>query len=257
MSSPFTQFRNSVRRIGLLRTLLKAALRPWELARRKAGERRLQAMGTPEERFTWIYRSNYWRDEESASGSGSSLRYTENLRRELPGLFERFGIRTVFDAPCGDFNWMRLVAESTDIRYVGADIVRPLIDSLRAKHGSSRIDFIHLDLIRGRFPAADLMICRDCLFHLSYADARRVLENFLASGIPYLLTTTHRNDGALVNRDIETGDFRMIDLFEAPFCLPKTPLARIDDWLTPDPEREMCLWSRDQVAHGLEAGRVR
>jgi hypothetical protein len=101
------------------------------------------------------------------------------------------------------------------------------------------------------------MICRDCLFHLSYADARRVLENFLASGIPYLLTTTHRNDGALVNRDIETGDFRMIDLFEAPFCLPKTPLARIDDWLTPDPEREMCLWSRDQVAHGLEAGRVR
>ncbi|MGA0133216.1 MAG: class I SAM-dependent methyltransferase [Opitutales bacterium] len=213
----------------------------------------LQAMGSIEERFTWIYENNYWQEGESASGTGSTLRYTENLRKELPGLFSRFGVQKIFDAPCGDFNWMRLVVASTGVRYQGADIVRPMIESLQTRHGSERVTFVHLDLIRGPFPRADLMVCRDCLFHLSYADARRVLENFVASGTPYLLTTTHRDDGTWVNRDIPTGGFRPMDLFAPPYSLPRDPLARVEDWVAPDPEREMCLWSREQVAAALSS----
>ena len=235
-------------------TKVKVVTRPWELARRRAAARQLRAMRSAEERFTWIYENNYWQDGESVSGTGSTLQYTENLRRELPELFERFDIRSVFDAPCGDFNWMRLVVESTGICYAGADIVRPMVESLKARYGSERVTFTHLDLIRGPFPRADLMVCRDCLFHLSYTDARKVLENFVASGTPYLLTTTHRNDGSWGNRDIETGGFRPMDLFAAPYFLPRDPLVRIEDWVAPDPEREMCLWSREQVAAALSSG---
>ena len=112
---------------------------------------------------------------------------------------------------------------------------------------------MHIDLISGKFPPADLMICRDCLFHLSYSDTRSVLENFVASGIPYLLTTSHKNDGTIVNRDIQTGSFRVMDLFAPPYNFPRETLARIDDWVAPDPEREMCLWTREQVVAILGA----
>jgi hypothetical protein len=96
------------------------------------------------------------------------------------------------------------------------------------------------------------MICRDCLFHLSYSDTESVLRNFLAVGIPYLFTSTHPNDGSITNHDIETGDFRFIDLFSAPYYFATNPLYIVDDWIPPDPEKRMCLWSRDQVKEALE-----
>jgi hypothetical protein len=65
------------------------------------------------------------------------------------------------------------------------------------------------------------------------------------------LTTTHINSTGFENRDIETGSFRLMDLFKAPYSFP-APLVVIDDWLPPEPERQMCLWRRDQVASALE-----
>jgi len=237
----------ALRHEGLARTSVKVLRYPLGRLRHRQFEKRVLSLESAEDRFTWIYRNNHWTSRESASGAGSTLKYTENLRRELPRLWADLSIRSVFDAPCGDFNWMRHLLQDHDIRYVGGDIVRPLIDSHIARYKTDRIDFVQLDLIRDPFPEADLMICRDCLFHLSFDDTRSVLRNFLASGIPFLLTTTHRNDG-FENRDIKTGDFRLIDLFAPPYSFPTDPLARIDDWLAPDPERQMCLWNREQIA---------
>lgn len=202
---------------------------------------------TNQERFEWIYKSNAW-GGLTPSGQGSSLDYTASLRRDLSKLLKDFSIRKVFDAPCGDFNWMRRVLSEVDIRYIGADIVYPLINSLNEKYGGPKTSFIHMDLTTDRFPNADLMICRDCLFHLSFEDAELVLSNFLRSGIPYLLTSTYVNKGAFVNKNIRTGEFRLIDLFADPFNFPKDPLVRIDDWIPPYPERHICLWSRAQIA---------
>ena len=173
------------------------------------------------QRFTWIYQNDYWQSKESVSGTGSTLKYTENLRKELPSLFQKFGIHRVFDAPCGDFNWMSQLLREVDVSYIGGGIVEPLIRTLEERHRTDRISFVHIDLISGMFPPADLMICRDCLFHLSYSDTRSVLENFVASGIPYLLTTSHKNDGTIVNRDIQTGSFRVMDLFAPPYNFPR------------------------------------
>jgi hypothetical protein len=253
MASPIRQIRDSIQRVGTARTLLKIIGRPYELIRRKIAVSKILSLPTAEQRFTWIYQNDYWQSKESVSGTGSTLRYTENLRKELPAIFLKFGIRRVFDAPCGDFNWMSHLLPEVDVSYVGGDIVKPLILSLEQRFRTDRITFVHIDLISGKFPQADLMICRDCLFHLSYADTRAVLENFIASGIPYLLTTSHKNDGAVVNQDIQTGSFRVMDLFAAPYNFPADPLVRIDDWVAPDPEREMCLWRRDQVASALAA----
>jgi hypothetical protein len=207
-----------------------------------------------EDRFTTIYADNYWGDKESVSGYGSTLRYTTQLRDKLPALFERFHINSIFDAPCGDFNWMPSVLVGRDLHYVGADIVKPLIEALNAKHQTARVSFEHLDLTADAFPAADLWICRDCLFHLSRADTERALKRFIESNIPYLLTTTHKNLGEYQNVDIKTGDFRFIDLFAAPYNFPADVLFRIDDYHAPEQPREMCLWSRAQILNSLSQG---
>jgi glycosyltransferase involved in cell wall biosynthesis len=200
--------------------------------------------------FTRIYQNNQWGNSESRCGPGSTVSDAANLRQHLPALFEQFNITSVLDAPCGDFNWMRLVVEATAIRYVGADVVADIVSSNR-RFESDRVTFVSLDITTDTLPKADLMICRDCLFHLSYEATRAFLENFVRADISYLLTTTHKNPNRFVNRDIATGGFRPMDLFSSPYNLDPQPLMRIDDWLAPEPEREMCLWSRAQIQSQL------
>ena len=207
---------------------------------------------TNEERFTWIYKNNLWGCRESVSGWGSTLSYTENIRSQLPHAIRQLGIASLLDAPCGDYNWMREVVARTDVTYIGGDIVYPLIESLSARFSTDRTSFIQLDITRQNLPKADMMLCRDCLFHFSECDILRFLENFANSQIPYLLTTTHKNHEEFKNVDIETGGFRLLDLFSAPYLFSADPILRIDDWVPPEPPREVCVWSRDQVLASLQ-----
>ena len=202
--------------------------------------------------FSTIYKDKLWGDQESVSGAGSTLEYTLHLREQLPRLFEEFSIKSVYDAPCGDFNWMRRVVEKTEITYLGADIVPAIISALQKRHGNSRLRFEVADITRDKFPGADLWICRDCLFHLSNGDIARALRNFLTSGTPLFLTTTHINTGEFDNVDIQTGGFRRIDLFSPPYFFSRDTLAQIPDWIAPWPPREMRLWTRDQVASAVK-----
>lgn len=231
---------------GHLRTARDA--RPFGLIRelRRAGRRRWLLRGDPRERFERIWRANRWHGDESRSGKGSSLAYTANLRARLPELIERFGVGSVFDAPCGDFHWMRTVVEAGSFRYVGGDIVPEIVADL-ARHANERVAFRVFDLTTDRFPRADLWLCRDCWFHLSYADVLASLEGFVASSIPYLLTTSHEADGSFRNRDVRSGGFRRIDLFAPPFGFPRETLFDVEDWIPPHPPRHMHLWERAQV----------
>ncbi len=201
--------------------------------------------------FTRIYETNWWGCKESISGTGSTLAYTTNLREKLPELFKKLAVRKVFDAPCGDFNWMRYVVRSCDLDYLGCDIVRHLIDCNNAQYQNERIRFIVANVITDAFPKADIWICRDCLIHFSYNDILATFENFVRSEIDYLLTTTHINKSGFKNLDIRTGDARVIDLFSAPFFLPADYLDAIDDWQEPEVPRMMVLFGRRQILEAL------
>ncbi len=254
MDTIFVKLLTSLREKGLTKTGIRIFVRVRQLClmrEQKIFSAKILNMPSVEERFTWIYEKNFWGSKESFSGTGSTLQYTENLRCKLPEIFKKFSIKSVFDAPCGDFNWMKKFLQEVNIRYIGGDIVAPLIDHHSTQYGKEGVEFIHIDLIKDNFPSADLMICRDCIFHLSYEDTFSVLKGFLRSGIPYLLTSSHKNIDAFKNHDIKTGDFRFIDLFSAPYHFPYDPLFTIEDWLPPDIERYMCLWSREQVSKAL------
>ena len=236
---------------GLLPALQKVMTLPARRFRSYRVKKTIQNYKTSEERFTQIYKQNLWGDGNSASGTGSTLEHTKALREELPKLFKHYGIKTIFDAPCGDFHWMKDVLSDSDVEYIGADIVQPMIEQLKKNETTDRVQFHHLDITKSDYPEADLMICRDCLFHLSFKDTLAVLERFVHSEIQFLLTTTHTSETVSRNTDITTGDFRHINLLEQPYCFPKNYLLQIDDWLPPEGRRYMYLWDRGQIQFGV------
>jgi hypothetical protein len=205
---------------------------------------------TLEDRFTRIYQRKAWGSKESVSGPGSTLEMTIPIRKELPIVFDKFSIKSIFDAPCGDFYWMRLV-NLDGVLYTGGDIVRPLIDDLNKKYESEAISFIQMDITKSRFPKSDLVLNRDCLFHLSYLDILSVLSNFIASDSKYFLSTSHDKENNFSNFDITSADFRLIDLFAEPFCFPQEYLYKISE-SSSLPSRHLYLWNREQVMKAHE-----
>lgn len=197
--------------------------------------------------FNLIYSENLWGSEESESGEGSSLDGTLNVRKSLPEIFRAYNVKSIFDAPCGDFSWMSQVVSRSQVTYVGGDIVLDLITKLQVENRLPNVEFLHFDLTRDTPPQVDLMICRDCLFHLSYEHGISVLKNFLDSGISYLLTTTHDiNADGLQNKNIRTGGFRFINIFAPPYSLPSNYLLKIDDSAEGFPKKWLVLFHRSQ-----------
>jgi hypothetical protein len=204
--------------------------------------------------FGAIAAANKWGSEESRSGAGSTLSYTYNLRHELEKVVTKFEVGTFFDAPCGDFNWMSAVAFPEGMKYIGGDIVSPLISANSARHASASRHFIEFDITEHRFPNCDLWFCRDCLFHLPFNLIFRALAGFCESDAKYVMMTNHLNTSRFQNRDIESGDFRLLDFYIKPFNLPRKVLYFVPDYVFSFPRREMCIWSREQI---IEALRVR
>jgi hypothetical protein len=184
------------------------------------------------------------------SGMGSDQEQTKSLRGKLPWLLETYSIGSLLDAPCGDFSWMKLV-DLGNRPYIGGDIVSDLVEQNNAAFGSKDRRFCVLDITTDQLPTADLLLCRDCLIHLSFRDVRSVFRNIANSEINFVLTTNY----PLIKRniDIVTGDFRAVNLQLPPFSLPN-PLSVIPEDLFPkqkdDPNfiRELGLWRRSDFA---------
>ena len=170
------------------------------------------------DKFKSIYEENFWNSSESYSGTGSVIDQTKVIVSALPELFKKYKINTMLDAPCGDFNWMRHV-DISNIKYTGGDIVDSLIQKNKENYSHSNIDFLNVNLLSDELDQYDLVFCRDCLVHFSYKDISKAIINIINSGSRYLLTTSFID--RRINFDIETGDWRPINLQKSPFNFPK------------------------------------
>ena len=188
---------------------------PFHFERQAAAGRRY----TTEETFREIYRTNHWGAAER-SGEGASVDQAATVLAHLAGLIERLRVRTLLDVPCGDFAWMRHL--EADVDYIGGDVLPELALRNQQHWGNERRRFLPLDLLEDDLPAAEMLLCRDCLVHLSFADARAALANIRRSSCTWLLTTTF--PGVTANEDIVTGDWRPVNLQLAPFALPAPEL---------------------------------
>jgi methyltransferase family protein len=172
--------------------------------------------------FTGIFQQNAWGDPESVSGPGSNVARASLFRADLEALVRSLKPRTLLDAPCGDFNWLRHFDLGFE-RYVGVDIVPVLIARNRAKFGSKRHRFLVRDMVRDRLPRADLIFCRDGLVHLSHAEIFATLRNFRRSRSTWLLTNTFTD-----RENRELPGWHPLNLQAPPFALPP-PLGLIDE----------------------------
>ena len=172
---------------------------------------------TASERFSAIYELGIWRhseEQDSSSGLGSTISATANVVAELPPLLSSLNCKRLLDVGCGDWNWMR----NADLpcEYIGIDIVPAVIEANR-KYEREGVHFAVTDSIQGPLPQADVALCREILFHLSFKDAAAVLAN-IKSASSWLLATT--DTSIWFNSDIETGDYRKINLERPPYRFP-------------------------------------
>lgn len=164
-----------------------------------------------EDTFTKIYQENLWRSDESASGHGSTLDATEHLRRVLPGIFEKYGIKDIVDVPCGDYNWWKEM-DLPGMKYLGLDVVVEIIERNRMLFGDENHRFDFHEITQHDLGTHDMIFVRDLLGHLSNREVKWALDRIRSSKSKYLMATTfpmHHPSGDLV-----TGNWRPINLEE-------------------------------------------
>ena len=200
--------------------------------------------------FARIYRENAWGDAESVSGPGSRRDRTAAFVDDLVAAVRQFEVRTLLDAACGDFNWAAPVADAVD-HYIGADVVPELIAANQASHASPRRTFVQLDLTRDTLPAADAVLCRDCLVHFSLADVWTALGRIRDSGARYLIATTFID--RTYNDDARTGGWRTLNLEAPPFAFPAALLSideRCTGWGGRYRDKRLAVWPVASLPRG-------
>ena len=153
-------------------------------------------------------------------GPGSEEPHRVPLIEGLPYILEKYEIKSVNDAGCGE-GWVRELCEGID--YCGFDIVQ-------------RENAELLDITSDIMPEADLIICRDVLFHLTDDLILESIENFKKSS-KYLLTTSQYDKK--IKRPKEFGG-RAINAVIDLIPILGEPLEKIEE---PLDNRFLGLWS--------------
>lgn len=197
--------------------------------------------------FSEIYHNNSWNAQNSVSGPGSELPVTSVIIEEIPFIIKETNAKILLDAPCGDFHWMKETKLDLD-KYIGVDIVPEIIANNQQKYSNETRTFINLDIIKDRLPQADMILCRDCLVHLSFKDVFTTIKNFKESNSNYLLTTTFPE--LRENRNIDTGLWRPINLQIKPFSFPN-PIKLINEKFSENgkyTDKSLGLWKLEDIS---------
>ena len=166
--------------------------------------------------FNRIYAEGTWgRDVagKGTSGTGSTLAITREYRAYLEDFIKTHNIKSVVDAGCGDWTFSSAI-DWNGASYLGVDIASDVVAAVRAKHEKGNIKFQVGD-ITDDLPAADLLISKDVLQHLSNMLVHNFIENNLRKGKYKWVILT--NDRGSHNSDVESGGYRAIDLSAPPF----------------------------------------
>lgn len=191
--------------------------------------------------FSDIYARNAWNGRESLSGPGSGYAATARVGPAIAALVAELGVRHVLDAACGDGLWMPDLPG-----YIGIDVAPEAIRRARLNHPDR--EYLVGD-VRALFPtqlwAPDLVILRDVIQHLSFADGLGTLAAIRKGNARWLLASTYVGGE---NVDIDTGEHYSPDLTAAPFSMGE-PLRLIPDGysyhdpdLVRDPRKMLGLW---------------
>lgn len=193
--------------------------------------------------FEDIIKHRRWQDV--LCGTGSTMAFTEPLRGNLKSFLEKHNLKSMLDAPCGDYSWMSKTELPENFKYIGADIVQSLVDSNKENYPG--VEFYCIDLAKDALPDVDVLFCRDCLIHLSIADIKLVFGNIAKSNIQYIMLTNYH---APSMGDIPTGGFRGTNFTVDPFNF-EDPIESMLDWIpgtsNHNQKKDISLWHRSTI----------
>ena len=170
--------------------------------------------------FTNIYVNDIWNmgQHESKSGLGSSLIYTENIRKKIIEFINEKSIKNMIDTSCGDWNWMKIIQNQL-CDYTGIDIVIDLIFKNNKKFSNDKIKFIHNDFLtfikNQHDNSFDLIFCRHTLEHLP-TEYNINFINECKRVCKYLLITGYNNNNT-INTEVPSSNYRPINLKLSPY----------------------------------------
>jgi len=174
-----------------------------------------------ERRFTEVYEKALWGDDETRSGWGSKRDggHVQTALEILRMVIPKYDILSIADIPCGDFNWQPLfLNDHAQVGYIGYDIVGSMIVDNKRKNPSR--EFRQLDITKEVPAKADLILCKDMLNHLTYADIRRAIGNMKRSSSTYLLASNDFTFPQNVDVVNEGSNDRPVDILKAPLSYP-------------------------------------
>jgi hypothetical protein len=175
----------------------------------------------------------------------SSIAYTQRLRDRMQDMFIRHGIRSMFDAGCNDCTWVSRLGDS--VEYHGGDISLSMIAQVWFKHPG--LDVTVHDATTDAFPLVDVLFVRDVAIHLCQNDKWLLLDNWVRSGIPWILITqdpdVKENKDVVYNTEINEFPIAVVNWHLDPWKFPE-PADRVYE-MSDDCGRNMSLWHVDQL----------
>ena len=76
---------------------------------------------------------------------------TTIIRKEILLLIKELKIKSLIDAPCGDFLWTQEVELPVE-RYIGVDIVKDIVENNQKTYANKQMIFTELNIIKDVMP---------------------------------------------------------------------------------------------------------
>ncbi|RYE05562.1 MAG: hypothetical protein EOP33_05300 [Rickettsiaceae bacterium] len=121
-----------------------------------------------------IYEKSFFKGRISRSGEGSDLIQTKKIRPTIPKIIEKYQTKTFLDAPYGNWYWMKKVILDS-VQYIGVDIVEDLIKNNTKNFSNMSHSFLSLNIKQNLLLKSNLILCKDCLVHLSFRDSIKMI----------------------------------------------------------------------------------
>lgn len=172
-----------------------------------------------------IYNQKLWGGNgfDFYSGEGShNPKIVKPYLKQVIAFFETHNnALEVCDLGCGDFNIGKHLLPFTK-KYKAIDIVDNLISRNKKRYQKDNLEFYCLDISKDKLPAADCIILRQVLQHLSNAEIKKIIKKLTT--FKYIILTEHIPAGNFIpNTDIISGQgIRLkqnsgVNILESPF----------------------------------------
>lgn len=189
--------------------------------------------------FDTIYETNAW---GNGSGSGSKESLNVEYVSFLQDFFKKFNIKTISDVGCGDWQFSKNI-DFSGISYTGYDVANFVITRNLKNFWAHNINFICYDGDFDKVKDADLLICKDVLQHLDNDKISHFIANL--PRFKYALIANDLLDSPSLNAQINTGQYRPLDLRKEPFNLSCEPVFWIKR-MPKEPDICVMLWQNNK-----------